>query len=207
MSAPLGAGKLRPYYNSPNLEDSMLRCVRLLAVSLPLVLPLSSCATTSDAPRNTSRPATARADEANFGPVQSLLFWTPEQQVAGYRNIDKLYPTRRIEAGDEPYPLTSAPRDFSKVRTSPAWTLLRALPSWTRSSPPFPTIRSAPRPRETSCRCSWLRCSSGLPRALSRTRGDGPWSRSRPAPLRLSSRSRDGSSFSRPSESSESWRR
>jgi CubicO group peptidase (beta-lactamase class C family) len=44
-----------------------------------------------------------------------MLWWTPEQQVAGYRNIDRLYDTRTIQAGGEPYPLVSAPRDFSKV--------------------------------------------------------------------------------------------
>jgi CubicO group peptidase (beta-lactamase class C family) len=59
--------------------------------------------------------STATADQANFGPRDRMLWWTPEQQVAGYRNIEKLYDTRRIEAGGEPYPLPSAPRDFSRV--------------------------------------------------------------------------------------------
>jgi CubicO group peptidase (beta-lactamase class C family) len=44
-----------------------------------------------------------------------MLFWTPEQQVAGYRNIAKLYDTRAIHAGGRPYPLEPAPRDFSDV--------------------------------------------------------------------------------------------
>jgi CubicO group peptidase (beta-lactamase class C family) len=62
-----------------------------------------------------SSGAPAKGDEANFGPRDRMLWWTPEQQVAGYRNIEKLYDTRTIEAGGEPYPLVPAPRDFSKV--------------------------------------------------------------------------------------------
>jgi CubicO group peptidase (beta-lactamase class C family) len=100
--------------------------------SLVLALSLWSCAATtgsgdagarttsataSGAAARSTAPtaATAKADQANFGPRDRMLWWTPEQQVAGYRNIDKLYDTRTIEAGGEPYPLVSAPRDFSKV--------------------------------------------------------------------------------------------
>ncbi len=38
-------------------------------------------------------------DLKHLGPPQKFLFWTPEQQVAGYRNINKIFPTRIIEAG------------------------------------------------------------------------------------------------------------
>jgi CubicO group peptidase (beta-lactamase class C family) len=41
-------------------------------------------------------------DVKNLGPPQDLLFWSPEQQVAGYRNIDKVFPTRKIVAGGTP---------------------------------------------------------------------------------------------------------
>ena len=54
-------------------------------------------------------------DEQFFGPATSILFWTPSQQLAGYRNIDRILPTRLIEAGDQIYPLESAPRDFSDL--------------------------------------------------------------------------------------------
>lgn len=47
-------------------------------------------------------------DAKYFGDPASQLFWTPEQQVSGYRNMDKLSPTRKVPAGGEPYPL---PRD------------------------------------------------------------------------------------------------
>ena len=39
-------------------------------------------------------------DEKYFGATGNTLFWTPEQQVAGYRNMDKLNATRKIVAGD-----------------------------------------------------------------------------------------------------------
>ena len=37
-------------------------------------------------------------DPDHFGPPDKILFWTPEQQVASYRNIDKIFPTRAITA-------------------------------------------------------------------------------------------------------------
>ncbi len=54
-------------------------------------------------------------DAENFGPVGEVLFWTPEQQVAGYRNIDQISNVRWFKASEDPYPLTPAPRDLSSV--------------------------------------------------------------------------------------------
>ena len=55
-------------------------------------------------------------DHANLGPSNRFLFWEPAQQVAGYRNIDQIFPTRTIHAGGEaPFPLRPAPRDLSHV--------------------------------------------------------------------------------------------
>ena len=55
-------------------------------------------------------------DLANLGPSNRFLFWEPEQQVAGYRNTDQIFPTRTIRAGGEsPFPLHSSPRDLSGV--------------------------------------------------------------------------------------------
>jgi len=54
-------------------------------------------------------------DAKNLGPPDKFLFWTPEQQVAGYRNIAKVFPTRVITAGGNPYPLPSRPRDLGGV--------------------------------------------------------------------------------------------
>jgi CubicO group peptidase (beta-lactamase class C family) len=56
------------------------------------------------------------ADDAkNFGPPESSLFWTPEQQVAGYRNMDKIFPTRQIKAGTKPLLLPYAEADLDNV--------------------------------------------------------------------------------------------
>ena len=38
-------------------------------------------------------------DAKHFGPPEKILMWTPEQQVAGYRNMNKLRATRKIPAG------------------------------------------------------------------------------------------------------------
>jgi len=54
-------------------------------------------------------------DKQHFGPAESQLFWTPEQQVAGYRNMEKIFPTRIIKASDTPYPLPYAKVDLSGV--------------------------------------------------------------------------------------------
>ena len=45
----------------------------------------------------------------------SILFWTPEQQVAGYRNAEKIFPSRRIPAGKSAYPLPYAKSDLGDV--------------------------------------------------------------------------------------------
>jgi CubicO group peptidase (beta-lactamase class C family) len=54
-------------------------------------------------------------DAEHFGPVDNILFWTPEQQVAGYRNMDKLVPVRWIRASDDPLTLPPRPRDLDAV--------------------------------------------------------------------------------------------
>ena len=43
-------------------------------------------------------------DEKYFGDPAKELFWTHEQQVAGYRNMDKIAWTRAVPAGEDPYP-------------------------------------------------------------------------------------------------------
>ncbi len=45
-----------------------------------------------------------------------ILFWSPERQIAGYRAIDRIYPTRKIEAGGLPFPLIPAHRNLDKFR-------------------------------------------------------------------------------------------
>lgn len=54
-------------------------------------------------------------DHKHLGPPGNVLFWTPKQQVAGYRNSDRIFWTRTIEAGDSPYPLPYAKVDLGNV--------------------------------------------------------------------------------------------
>jgi CubicO group peptidase (beta-lactamase class C family) len=54
-------------------------------------------------------------DWAGFGDLESILNWTPEQQLRGYRDIDKIYPTRPISASEDPYPLPARPVDLSAL--------------------------------------------------------------------------------------------
>jgi CubicO group peptidase (beta-lactamase class C family) len=46
----------------------------------------------------------------------SLLFWTPEQQSSGYRNIEKIYKVATIKRGSVVHPLPMAPKPLS-----PTW--------------------------------------------------------------------------------------
>lgn len=57
-------------------------------------------------------------DAEHWGPADpsKTLFWTPAQQVAGYRNMEKLSPARRIPASTAPSALPEALVDLSGVR-------------------------------------------------------------------------------------------
>ena len=54
-------------------------------------------------------------DAAHFGKVEEILFWTPDQQVAGYRNMDQLTPVRWIRAGDTALELPERPADLDAL--------------------------------------------------------------------------------------------
>ncbi len=57
------------------------------------------------------------ADDANyFGEAEEILTWTPEQQVAGYRNIELIGAARRIEASTEPLVLPRAEKDIGNIQ-------------------------------------------------------------------------------------------
>jgi len=55
-------------------------------------------------------------DPNHFGSPENTLFWTPEQQVAGYRNVEKIFPTRVIPAGGAVLELPEAPQDLGGVQ-------------------------------------------------------------------------------------------
>ena len=45
----------------------------------------------------------------------SILFWSDAQRRIGFRNLEHIYPTRRIAAGEMPYALGSRPRDLTGI--------------------------------------------------------------------------------------------
>jgi CubicO group peptidase (beta-lactamase class C family) len=55
-------------------------------------------------------------DLENLGSPENILFWTPEQQVAGYRNAEKIFPTRAIKAGKNVLELLPAPKNLGVVK-------------------------------------------------------------------------------------------
>src|SRR4051812_27107816 len=57
-----------------------------------------------------------REDWSGYGRLENVLTWTPEQQLRGYRHMDRIYPTRAIPASQRPFPLTDKPADFSSFR-------------------------------------------------------------------------------------------
>jgi CubicO group peptidase (beta-lactamase class C family) len=54
-------------------------------------------------------------DAGHFGDPDRILFWTPHEQVAGYRNMDKLAPVRWIRAGDNPLLLPERPVELDTL--------------------------------------------------------------------------------------------
>ena len=54
-------------------------------------------------------------DHKHFGFPDDVLRWTPEQQVAGYRNSDRIFSTRTIKAGELVRVLPYAKRDLGDV--------------------------------------------------------------------------------------------
>lgn len=57
------------------------------------------------------------ADDAlNLPTGGSILFWSGDQQIAGFRNIPLLSPVRHVSRGDDVMPLPRAERDFSTLR-------------------------------------------------------------------------------------------
>ena len=70
-------------------------------------------------PAYAEAPVLDPADDAShLGETNDFLFWAPEQQVAGYRNIDRIFPTRTITAGGHAYELPEQLVDLDDVRIS-----------------------------------------------------------------------------------------
>jgi CubicO group peptidase (beta-lactamase class C family) len=77
-----------------------------------LAVALASAFSTLQAQAPFIDPAT---DAEYFGAPENMLFWTPEQKVAGFRNIVKLFPTRVVEAGPVVLELPEALVDLGAV--------------------------------------------------------------------------------------------
>jgi CubicO group peptidase (beta-lactamase class C family) len=82
-------------------------------VAIAALLLLTSCS--PDVPVDSGSVSIADDDAANFGHVDEQLFWTYEQKVAGFRNMEKIGPTRLIAAGSHPYPLPRNETDLGNV--------------------------------------------------------------------------------------------
>jgi hypothetical protein len=54
-------------------------------------------------------------DEKYFGPPEAELFWTLEQKVSGYRNMDKISWTRAVPAGGDVFPLPTELQDLGTI--------------------------------------------------------------------------------------------
>ena len=65
-------------------------------------------------------PYVPPAEDVNhLGTQAASLFWTPKQQVAGYRNWDRIFPTRTIAAGGKLLPLPEKLMDLDAVELRP----------------------------------------------------------------------------------------
>ena len=78
-------------------------------LGLLLWMICGGCSTSADLPV----PA---ADSINFGHPDSVLFWSPDQQLASFRNYDRIFETRRVPASDHPLELPRRLRDLSRLR-------------------------------------------------------------------------------------------
>ena len=75
------------------------------------------------------------ADDArHFGAPEEMLSWTPEQQVAGYRNSDKIFATRTIEAGTSAFPLPYELVDLDEVEIESGGESMTVAEYFTRQS-------------------------------------------------------------------------
>lgn len=90
--------------------------MRLVRISRSLPMLCAACAwlyapsTLADAPF-----VDPVDDHKYFGSPDNVLFWTPKQQVAGFRNSDRIFWTRTIKAGGSASPLPYARLDLSDV--------------------------------------------------------------------------------------------
>jgi len=89
---------------------------RAVAVAF-FVIVASGCSEPREFGASARLTSSAEAEDwSGFGILENVLNWTPEQQLRGYRNIDKIYPTRPITASDDPYPLPNGWIELADLR-------------------------------------------------------------------------------------------
>jgi CubicO group peptidase (beta-lactamase class C family) len=89
-----------------------MKFLQLPLVSLLSLLAMAAFAETYRA------PAINPADDAGYlnnAAETSILFWPAELKVAGFRNIDQVFPVRLIEAGPDVLPLPEQLRDLDGI--------------------------------------------------------------------------------------------
>ncbi|MCB1692628.1 MAG: beta-lactamase family protein, partial [Pseudomonadales bacterium] len=96
----------------------MIRITRMLALA-GIVAITCACATqrAPDTVADGDRAIVDRLAE-QYRQTQrreDVLFWSPEERATGFRHIDHIFPTRTVQAGDQPLALTPASMDLSSV--------------------------------------------------------------------------------------------
>jgi CubicO group peptidase (beta-lactamase class C family) len=88
-------------------------CSRTLSLLRRLTVRATALALATVAVSSTTIAVSSAAggDEA-LPPQTGFLFWTPAQQRVGYRNIEKIFPTRTVKHGGTAFPLPSSGRKF-----------------------------------------------------------------------------------------------
>jgi len=78
-------------------------------VALAAQVVLGACAAPA------GRTSASSSDTLAFGHPDSVIFWSPAEQQAGFPNYDRIFPTRLIRASEDPYPLPRAARALGEV--------------------------------------------------------------------------------------------
>jgi len=79
------------------------------------------------------------AQSPELPPQTGFLFWTPAQQRIGYRNIEKIFPTRTVKRVD--------PKQDLIIVTSSAWPSADDDKYWKNGSAYFAAVTNALRGR------------------------------------------------------------
>ena len=88
----------------------MLQYQKLACRFFAMLLALTTCGVSAGAPY-----IAPDEDAKHLTSLGNIRLWTPEQQVAAFRNFDLIADTRTIAAGDSPLQLTEARRDLGPV--------------------------------------------------------------------------------------------